>query len=232
MKLITENVSKNFIRVRADSNVLNAVSGVSLELLPGELTVLTGPSGSGKSTLINMLSGLLPPTEGRILLGDTDIYSLEDRELSLLRNKHFGVIPQGQSALHSLTVLDNVLAPYILYNRAKGTEYEAAEKRAMELLEKAGIDRLKNVMPKELSGGEIRRMAVCRAMIMEPEIILADEPTGDLDEENTAAVMGLLKSACNAGGSVFIVTHDRQVYGYADRRLEMKKGVISAESVY
>ena len=227
MRLTAVNVGKDFIRNRKDSNILHAVTGAALTLEPGTLTALSGPSGSGKSTLLNMMAGLLPPTTGQILLDDTDLYSLEDKKLSLLRNRHLGVVPQGQTALHTLTVLENVMVPYTLYSGRKKEEYEEIKRRAKQLLNRAGISELENEMPSELSGGEIRRMAVIRAMLMDPEIILADEPTGDLDEENTAIVMELLKDHARSGGAVFVVTHDRQVREYADTLLEMTKGVVS-----
>jgi len=227
MRLTAVNVSKDFIRNRKDSNILHAVTGAALTLEPGTLTALSGPSGSGKSTLLNMMAGLLPPTTGQILLDDTDLYSLEDKNLSILRNRHLGVVPQGQTALHTLTVLENVMVPYTLYSGRKKEEYEEIKRRAKQLLNRAGISELENEMPSELSGGEIRRMAVIRAMLMDPEIILADEPTGDLDEENTAIVMELLKDHARSGGAVFVVTHDRQVREYADALLEMTKGIVS-----
>ena len=227
MRLTAVNVGKDFIRNRKDSNILHAVTQTTLTLEPGTLTALSGPSGSGKSTLLNMMAGLLPPTTGQILLDDTDLYSLEDKKLSLLRNRHLGVVPQGQTALHTLTVLENVMVPYTLYSGRKKEEYEEIKRRAKQLLNRAGISELENEMPSELSGGEIRRMAVIRAMLMDPEIILADEPTGDLDEENTAIVMELLKDHARSGGAVFVVTHDRQVREYADTLLEMTKGVVS-----
>jgi len=126
-----------------------------------------------------------------------------------------------------LTVLEKVMVQYTLYYGRKKEEYEEIKRRAKQLLNRAGISELENEMPSELSGGEIRRMAVIRAMLMDPEIILADEPTGDLDEENTAIVMELLKDHARSGGAVFVVTHDRQVREYADTLLEMTKGVVS-----
>jgi len=205
-----------------------AVAQTDLTLQAGTLTALSGPSGSGKSTLLHMFAGLLPPDGGQILLNDTDLYSLEDQELSRIRNQSIGIIPQGQSTLQSLNILENVLVPYTLYRKTKGAEGMRIVNRAKELLEKAGIGELGEEMPSELSGGELRRMAVCRALLLEPDILLADEPTGDLDEDNTRIVMSLLKDHAKAGGTVFVVTHDRQVWEYADRLLEMKQGVISA----
>ena len=229
MKLSAVNVNKNFIRSRGDSNIFCAVAESNLELQEGTLTALTGPSGSGKSTFLNMLAGLLPPSSGKVLLDDIDLYQQNDKELSMIRNRHIGMIPQGQTALQALTVLENVLVPYLLY-RKNGKDRAQILQYAEELMKKADIWDLKNEMPSELSGGELRRVAVCRALLLKPEIILADEPTGDLDEENTAIVMGMLKNCAENNATVFVVTHDKQVWEYADKILEMKKGIISVSN--
>ncbi|MBQ9030986.1 MAG: ATP-binding cassette domain-containing protein [Parasporobacterium sp.] len=229
MKLTALQATRNYIRKREGSNLFCAVEETSVTLEPGTLTVLSGPSGSGKSTLLNMFAGLLPPSSGQILLDDTDLYHLEDRELSRLRNLHIGIIPQGQTALAAFNVQDNILMPWLLYGSRKNEAFSEKRKRAEELMEAAGILELRREMPSGLSGGEIRRMAVCRAMLQKPEIILADEPTGDLDEENTAVVMDLLKEHAASGGTVFVVTHDIQVRTYADRMLSMRKGVVTEE---
>lgn len=231
MNLRAEKVTKQYLRSRQGSNVLCAVAKTDLSLLPGTLTVLTGPSGSGKSTLLHMFAGLLPPTSGQILLDDTDLYQLEDKELSRIRNLHMGVIPQGQTALQALSVIENVMVPYTLYRKRKGELFTQIRSRAENLLHQAGLADLKQEMPSALSGGELRRMAVCRALLLQPQIILADEPTGDLDEENTAIVMGLLKEHTKENGTVFVVTHDRQVWEYADGIYEMKNGSITEKTI-
>ena len=230
MNISAVKASKEFIRSRSDSNILCAVASTDLSLEGGTLTALSGPSGSGKSTILNMFAGLLAPTNGQIVLDGKDIYALDDKELSLLRNKYFGIIPQGQSALQSLTVLENVMVPYTLYNKSKGQEYDHKLEYAQELLKKADIWELRGEMPSELSGGELRRMAVCRALLMKPEVILADEPTSDLDEENTRIVMTMLKEQSAAGAIVLVVTHDRQVWDYADVLMEMRKGVLAVST--
>lgn len=230
MILKAENITKEFVRKRKDSNVLEAVRETSLTLEPGSFTVLAGYSGSGKSTLLNMLAGLLAPTKGHVYLDDQDIYALDDKELSLLRNSRYGIIPQGQSALGSLTVRENILLPVTLYVSKKNEdEKKAAKEYAKELMERTGILELKNERPSELSGGEIRRMAICRALINRPDIIFADEPTGDLDRENTEVVLKLLKDIAKEGCAVFLVSHDRDVYPYADRLFMMEKGEVKCE---
>lgn len=225
--LRAEQIGKQFIRKREDSNIFWAVEQADLTLTPGKICALYGPSGSGKSTLLTMLGGILEPTVGHVFYDDIDIYQMGDKKLSLFRNEHFGMIPQGQTALQALTVEENVLLPFSLYKKGEAQKRMA---RAGELLEQTGIANLKNTMPKELSGGELRRMAVARALVMEPEVILADEPTADLDEENTEIVLKILRRAADEGRAVLIVTHDQAVMEYADDTFYMRDGRIEIGS--
>ena len=220
MILKAEQVSKRYFRKTGEANHFFAVKGASLELKPGAVTVLMGRSGSGKTTLLHMLSGLLKPTEGKILLDGTDIYSLDDEGLSKLRNEKIGVVPQGKSALETLTVMENILLPVSLYGKASNVQ--AAE----AWLEKLGIASLRDAMPGELSGGELRRMAVARALIGCPDALLADEPTGDLDDENTKLVLSVLREAADMGAAVLIVTHENEALSYADQAYRMQNGLL------
>ena len=222
MKLKAEKIGRMYFRSSKSTNYFYAVESLDFELTEGHITAVTGRSGSGKTTFINMLGGLLTPTDGRVLLDETDIYSLFDRERSLIRNRHFGIISQGQTGLQSLTVLENVMLPASMY----GSGNEKKE-RAEMLLEKLGISDLGEVYSNELSGGELRRMSVARALINEPEIIIADEPTADLDADTTVLVMDLLKDCAKNGASVLLVTHDKDVLPYADIVLTMEKGVLN-----
>jgi hypothetical protein len=228
MKLVANKVSKWFLRAREGSNKFFALNECDFALNEGELTVLYGQSGSGKSTLLNVLSGLLTPSSGNVMAGDTDIHALDDAEVSKFRNEHFGIILQGQSAINTLTVMENVLLPYNLYPQTgKGSKtLKEMEERAVELLKRTGIDGLKDVMPTELSGGELRRMSISRALINDPEFILADEPTSDLDDENTEIVLGMFRELANEGKAVLVITHDKEVFKYADKIFEMKLGII------
>jgi putative ABC transport system ATP-binding protein len=228
MKLRAEKISKQFCRLRGDSNILTAVDQTDLTLEPGKIYAVSGPSGSGKSTLLNMLSGLLVPTTGKVFLDDRDLYALEDRELSAVRNQRMGFLPQGHTAIHALTVLENILVPYTLHRRAprRSHELDAALARGRALLEELGIGELADVMPSELSGGEVRRMAIARALIRSPDFLFADEPTGDLDRRNTATVLSLFRQLAEGGLSIFLVSHDAEVFPYADVVYEMEKGVI------
>ncbi|MBR1591569.1 MAG: ABC transporter ATP-binding protein [Ruminococcus sp.] len=221
--LRAEKISKEFIREMRGTNRFTAVSETDFNISGGELAVITGRSGSGKSTFLNMLAGLLTPTGGKVFFEDTDIYSLSDRELSRLRNQKTGFIPQGQTAIHSLNVIENILLPCSLY----GEYNEADVKYAYELMERLDILNLENVFPKELSGGEIRRMSIARALIKKPVIILADEPTGDLDDGNTRTVFEFFRDISKNGSAVIIVTHETDSEKYADRVLRMNGGVLS-----
>ena len=225
MMLEAQNVSRAYFRKGRGTNFFYAVKDASLALEAGSLTEITGRSGSGKSTLLNMLAGLLEPTEGKILLDDTDLYALEDKERSKLRNARIGVIPQGQTGLHSLTVLENVLLPGLMYEKTP-----IPEERAVELLETVGIAPLRDAYPNELSGGEMRRLAIARALVMRPGALLADEPTGDLDDENTRAVLSLLRRSADDGTAVLLVTHEKEAAEYADRLYHMDGGVLTQEN--
>lgn len=218
MILRAENVGKRYFRKRGQANHFYAVREVSLALNPGEVTVLMGRSGSGKTTLLHMLSGLLQPTEGRVLLDDTDLYRLDDRALSRLRNEKLGVVPQGRSAIDTLTVMENILLPGQMYGNAPDPD---AARRWMEALD---ILDLRDARPAELSGGELRRMAIARALCQDPAALLADEPTGDLDDDNTRRVLATLKDAARQGRAVLVVSHDAAAEQYADRVLRMDGG--------
>ena len=220
MQLRAENISRRYFRKHGEANFFEAVRPVSLTLESGQLTVLNGKSGSGKTTLLNLLAGLLNPSEGKVYLNETDLYALEDRELSKLRSEKIGVIPQGRSAVDTLTVYENILLPGILYGETPRTD------EAEKWMEMLGISDLRNAMPAELSGGELRRMAIARTLTANPEVILADEPTGDLDSDNTAAVLTAFRQAAKAGKTVLVVSHETDAEAYADRIYHMENGTI------
>ena len=219
MLVRAENIKKEYIRKIGGTNIFTAVSPCSMELRPGEITVVRGRSGGGKSTLLNILSGILKPDAGKVLYDEKDVYTLSDAELSEFRNRKIGYIPQGKSAVSSLTVRENILLPLTLFG-------ETDEKRADELIGLFGLTQLSDARPEEMSGGELRRMAIARALIREPEVIFADEPTGDLDDENTAAVFDVLRKTAKGGAAVMIVTHEGEAAGYADQVFRMDGGVL------
>ena len=224
MKLQAEALKKNYFRQGRGTNYFTAVQETELTLAPGTVTAVTGRSGSGKTTLLNMLAGLLTPDGGRVLADGEDIHAMNDAALSRFRNAHFGVIPQGQTAVGSLTVLENVLLPQTMYGAASD------EARAKALLEELGLGALTNEMPRSLSGGELRRMAIARALIARPGVIFADEPTGDLDDENTRLALALLTRAAAEGAAVLMVTHDAGAAAAASLRYRMDAGVLTAET--
>ena len=222
MELIAKDLGRRYFRQGKGKNFFFAVEQANLILEPGTLIQISGRSGSGKSTLLNMLAGLLEPTTGQVLLGSQDFYALSDPERSRLRNRSIGVIPQGHTGLHSLTVLENVKLPTRLYGEKTCTDEQAAD-----LLELVGIGDLKDVYPNELSGGEMRRLAIARALVMDPEILLADEPTGDLDDQNTQRVLSLLRAKANEGKAVLLVTHEKEAAAYCDQVYQMSGGVLT-----
>ena len=212
-------VSKEFARARGGKRVFTAVHPLDFGLDERQLTVISGHSGSGKSTLLTMLAGILTPTAGHVRVEGTDLYSLRDEGRSRLRNARIGLVPQGNTALRALTVLDNVLLPSVLYSRD-----EAPAARGRELLTTVGLADLAEAKPTELSGGELRRMAIARALLMEPSIVLADEPTAGLDSANATAVLTLLRDAANAGAAVLVVSHETEARHFADRSYTMEDG--------
>ena len=215
-------LTKEFARARGGKRLFTAVHPLDIGLEGGQLTAVAGHSGSGKSTLLNMLAGILTPTAGSVRIDGTDLYSLRDEERSRLRNERIGLVPQGHTALRALTVLDNVLLPAILYNRD-----EAPAERARELLGRVGLGDLADAAPTELSGGELRRMAIARALLMDPAIVLADEPTAGLDHANATAVLTLLRDAADRGAAVLVVSHEAEARSFADRCYTMEDGHLS-----
>lgn len=212
-------LTKEFARARGGKRLFTAVHPLDIGLEERQLTVVSGHSGSGKSTLANMLAGILTPTAGHVRLDGTDLYSLRDEELSRLRNERIGLVPQGHTALRALTVLDNVLLPSVLYSKN-----EAPADRARELLSAVGLDDLADAAPTELSGGELRRMAIARALLMDPAIVVADEPTAGLDSVNATAALTLLRDAADRGAAVLVVSHEAEAQRFADRSYVMEDG--------
>lgn len=212
----TENLSKSFKR---GSNTLFAVKNVNFTLEEGDFVNIIGRSGSGKSTFLNLLSGLLKPTEGKIFAKGKDMSDFSDREISKYRNEVIGFVPQSLGTLPNLNVLENVSLPYYLFKR----DDSAYEKAAM-LLDEMGILHLKDDFPKNLSGGELKRVLIARSMINSPELLILDEPTSDLDKNTTMEIMDLLKKINSKGTALIIVTHELDILKYGNTLCQMKDG--------
>ena len=175
-----------------------------------------------KTTFLHMLGGLLIPDAGKVWVDDKDLYAMNDAELSRYRNRHIGIVSQGHTAVQSLSVLENVMLPQMMY-----ADTDRINESADEWLARFGMEHLQEAFPSELSGGELRRMSIARALAGKPEILLADEPTGDLDDENTKLVMNALREAADEGTAVLVVTHESDALDYADQRWQMNAGVLT-----
>jgi putative ABC transport system ATP-binding protein len=205
---------------------VEALRSLDLEIASGELTSIMGASGSGKSTLLNLVSALDVPTSGRIAIDGQDIASLDDDALTLFRRRKIGLIFQFFNLLPTLNALDNVLLPVML--ERKVTTVDRA--RAEQLLTEIGLEaRIKHRIH-ELSGGEVQRVAIARALILEPCLLLADEPTGNLDTITGGSILALLKDTCNSrGATVVMVTHDERAARVGERILTLRDGRIVSD---
>ena len=219
MELRAENISQDFLRDSAREGYIVAVAEMDLCLSSGTVTAVMGRSGSGKSTLLHILGGLLPPVTGKVFVGTTDLYALSEDARAELRSSSLGIVPQQLMSLRALTVRENVLLSALLYGREQGVSAHADA-----LMERLGIAPLAHVYPSELSGGELRRMMIARALAGTPQILLLDEPTGDLDAENTQRVLELVRETADAGTAVLLVTHEREAASYADVCYTMAEG--------
>lgn len=204
---------------------VKAVDGVSFTISRGELVLLMGPSGSGKTTLLTLISGLLRPTSGNIKMGGIEITGLTQKELTKLRLEKIGFIFQHFNLLTALTALENVMVPLII----RGVKESEARKKAAELLADFGLEDRMHHKPEDLSGGEQQRVAVARAVITDPDIIIADEPTANLDSEKGREVMELIHSMVRRGKAAIIASHDPRVEGFSDRILRMEDGRLKDE---
>lgn len=219
MRLEADQVTKQYQMDPKKARFAYVLSSTDLVVESGELVIITGKSGSGKSTLLHILAGLLAPTSGRMLAGEKDLYRMADGELSRYRNKHIAVIPQGGAAIYNLTVEENIRLAKNLYD---GKD----ERDPLPLMKELGIHMLKDAYPNELSGGELRRVSIARALYQDSDILLADEPTSDLDEENTRVVTNLLRKAADRGKAVVVVTHEMDLIPYGDTHYIMKEGIL------
>ena len=219
-----EGITKVFY---TDEIETHALSGIHLELRRGEYVSIAGPSGCGKSTLLSILGLLDSPTEGLYRLNELDVSKLGHAERARIRNREVGFIFQSFNLIGDLTVFENVELP-LTYRRLPGAE---RKQRANEALEKVGMSHRVNHYPSQLSGGQQQRVAVARALAGKPSILLADEPTGNLDSKNGEAVMDLLRDLHREGATICMVTHDPRFARHADRQVHLFDGRVVEETV-
>ncbi|HAA05707.1 MAG TPA: macrolide ABC transporter ATP-binding protein [Syntrophobacteraceae bacterium] len=213
-------VSKVYRLGSEDMTVLRAIN---LDVDAGEFVAIMGTSGSGKTTLMNLIGCLDVPSSGRYLLADKEISRLSDDALSVIRNEHIGFVFQSFYLLPYATVMENVLLPTLYREGPKGGE---GRMRAMELLRMVGLEDRARFRPNQLSGGQQQRVAIARALVNDPELLLADEPTGQLDSKTAREIMALLTDMNGRGKTVIVVTHDAEIAAFAKRIIQIKDGMI------
>ena len=221
------NVSNLYKAYTRRGEEFNAVDNVEFFAWSGDFSVIYGESGSGKSTLLSLLSGIIRPSQGSIIFNGVDFASLTDAELSAIRNDKIGYIPQESVFLPQFTVLENIFLPRAIREGNKVDVRDVSELVDIDIhskLETLGIAHLVNEMPAELSGGELKRASIVRALVNNPDIVIADEPTSNLDETNAKIVFELLAELAQSGTSVLVATHDSRGFKYGDRVYTMHKG--------
>lgn len=220
--LRTERLCKQF---GAAPNLVSAVADIDLTIEAGEFVAIVGPSGSGKSTLLHLLGLVEVPTSGRVWVADTETSQLDDAQLSRLRRERIGFVFQRFNLLPTLQAIENVSLPLLL----GGMSRSDAEALATSALQRVEMDHRKRHYPAEMSGGEQQRVAIARAVVTNPSVILADEPTGALDSQNTQRVIDLLHQLNAANNTIVVVTHDQRVADSAQRKLYFRDGSIATQ---
>ncbi|MEZ5037956.1 MAG: ABC transporter ATP-binding protein [Chitinophagales bacterium] len=223
MKIIDiQNIKREF---KLGDELIQALKGVDLQIQKNEYVALMGPSGSGKSTLMNILGCLDTPSSGQYLLNNIDVSSMNDNDLATIRNKQIGFVFQTFNLIPRLSTLDNVALPlvYAGWNKSK------REERAKEVLEQVGLAERMKHKPNELSGGQRQRVAVARALVNFPSLILADEPTGNLDSKTSYEIMALFDEIQRLGNTVVLVTHEEDIAKYTHRIVRLRDGLIESD---
>ncbi|MBI2648368.1 MAG: ABC transporter ATP-binding protein [Thaumarchaeota archaeon] len=219
-ELIAENIRKVYT---GNGSAVEALRGVNFEVKKGEFVIIAGPSGSGKSTLLNLLGLLDTPTDGRIVIDGVDVSTLRESRRTRLRNEKIGFVFQFFNLMPELNLIENVMLPGLIY----GTNKEKLRREAAELLRMIGLDGQMKQGGSQLSGGQMQRAAVARALINQPSIVLADEPTGNLDSKNTEEIIELMRKLNKRNKQTFlIVTHAPEMFGQADKTIFLKDGTI------
>ncbi len=219
-----ENIQKSYIMGKQELKVLK---GISLEIYKNEYVALMGPSGSGKSTLMNIIGCLDSPTGGRYTLNDKDVSKMHDDDLAEVRNKEIGFVFQQFNLLPRLTAAENVALP-LIYN---GSKRKVRSEQSLEMLGRVGLSERSQHKPNELSGGQNQRVAIARALVNNPSIILADEPTGNLDSTTSTEIMKIFDKIHSEGNTVILVTHEEDIAHYAHRIIRLKDGMIESDKL-
>ncbi|MBK8514976.1 MAG: ABC transporter ATP-binding protein [Saprospiraceae bacterium] len=217
-----EKISKTY---RMGTEIINALKSITLSINKNEYVALMGPSGSGKSTLMNILGCLDSPTSGTYILNDIDVSLMSDGDLAEVRNKQIGFVFQTFNLLPRLSALDNVALPLVYAGLSKTQRIEKAE----DALNKVGLGDRMTHKPNELSGGQRQRVAIARALVNDPAIILADEPTGNLDTKTSVEIMGIFERIHNGGNTVILVTHEPDIADHAHRIVRLRDGLVEAD---
>lgn len=217
-----ENIQKSYFLGKQELKVLK---GISIEISKNEYVALMGPSGSGKSTLMNLLGCLDSPTAGKYILNDKDVSKMPDDDLAEVRNKEIGFVFQQFNLLPRLTAAENVALP-LIYN---GTSKKIRTELSLAMLERVGLSDRSHHKPNELSGGQNQRVAIARALVNNPSIILADEPTGNLDSKTSGEIMNIFDNIQADGNTVILVTHEEDIAKFAHRIIRLKDGLIESD---
>ncbi len=217
-----ENLQKHY---EVGTQVVKALNGVTISINKGEYVAVMGPSGSGKSTLMNLIGALDTPSTGNYILNGTNVSHLSDDQLAAIRNREIGFVFQTFNLLPRYSALDNVVLPLIYAGVPKEERYERGEKA----LENVGLSDRMTHKPNELSGGQRQRVAVARALVNKPSLILADEPTGNLDSKTSVDIMRLIDEIHSAGNTIVLVTHEEDIAQHAQRIIKLKDGVVESD---
>lgn len=219
-----DNIQKSYFMGKQELQVLK---GISLDILKNEYVALMGPSGSGKSTLMNIIGCLDTPSGGRYILNKKDVSQMEDNSLAEIRNKEIGFVFQQFNLLPRLTALENVALPLVY----AGMSRKLRNEKAMHVMEMVSLTDRSHHKPNELSGGQCQRVAIARALVNDPSIILADEPTGNLDTKTSYEIMGIFDEIYKNGNTIITVTHEEDIANHARRIVRLRDGVIESDKI-